>query len=69
MGVREAYELESEKNIKLELEVANFNNISYWIRSLKYRFQKDKIKKIKLSIDIVYIPHESTNEWVDKYYK
>lgn len=71
MSVRDCYLSESEKNVKLELEVPNFSNISYWIRSLKYRFRKDNINKIKLIIEVTYMPNEynEKNEKIERYYK
>lgn len=71
MSVRDYYLSESEKNIKLELEVPNFSNISYWIRSLKYRFRKDNINKIKLIIEVTYMPNEynEKNEKIERFYK
>ena len=58
MGIREYAEERNKKNIILDLEVSRLSDINYWIRSLKYRFKKDKILKINLKIIIFYISEE-----------
>lgn len=58
MGIREYAEERNKKNITLDLEVSRLSDINYWIRSLKYRFKKDKILKINLKIIIFYISEE-----------
>lgn len=58
MGIREYAERERQKNVVLELELSRLSDVNYWIRSLKYRFRRDKVLKVELKINVFYLSDE-----------
>ena len=58
MGIRDYTEKSEQKNVVLDLELAKLIDINYWVRTLKYRFKKDKVLKVELKINVFYLSEE-----------
>ncbi len=58
MGIRDYTEKSEQKNVVLDLELAKLSDINYWVRTLKYRFKKDKVLKVELKINVFYLSEE-----------
>lgn len=58
MGIRDYTERAEQKNVVLDLELAKLSDINYWVRTLKYRFKKDKVLKVELKINVFYLSED-----------
>ena len=58
MGVLEYRDNELKKHMIFSFESSNFRNIGYWLRTLKLKFKKSNIKKIKVTFNIEFIESE-----------
>ena len=54
MGIKEHYIRDNTKNVILELQVNNFSDVGYWIRTIKQKFKDFGVLKIRLKVDIDY---------------